>query len=119
MPNRKRPRTTDLVERGDQFGGLDRVALLYERHARAKFDGLGSLAGRGQHDERVHGVVIRFGQFAASRKWRLAGERDMRVLGRPYRLETALLESEGKLHCRYRIVGEEHRAAEIHATLPG
>jgi hypothetical protein len=30
---------TDLVDRGDQFGGLDRVALLYERDTRAELDG--------------------------------------------------------------------------------
>ena len=108
-----------LVDRGDQLGGLDRVALLHQQHAGAEFDGLGNLAGRGQHHERVHRVVVRFGQVAASRKWRLARQRDMRVLGRPHRLETALLERAGKLHRRHRIVGKEHRAAEMHATLPG
>src|SRR5271165_3500923 len=42
----------------------------------------------------------------------------MRVLRRPHRLETALLERAGQLHRRHRIIGKEHRAAEMHATLP-
>ena len=36
----------------------------------------------------------------------------MRVLGRPDRLETALLKRAGKLHRRHGIIGEEHRAAK-------
>src|SRR5438270_10493503 len=42
----------------------------------------------------------------------------MRVLGRPDRLETALLERAGKLRRRHRIIGKEHRAAEMHTALP-
>src|SRR5215472_4243297 len=42
----------------------------------------------------------------------------MRVLGRPDLLETALLERAGKLRRRHRIIGEEHRATEMHTTLP-
>ena len=38
------------------------------------------------------------------------------VLGRPNRLEPALLKRAGKLHRRHRIIGEEHRAAEMHAV---
>src|ERR1700730_7968422 len=42
----------------------------------------------------------------------------MRVLGRPDRLETALLQRAGKLRRRHRIIGKEHRAAEMHVPLP-
>src|ERR1700758_4657321 len=86
-------------------------------HAGAQFDGPGRLGGRGQHDERVHRVVVLLGQIAASRKRRLARQRNMRVLGRPDRLETALLKRAGKLRRRHRIIGKEHRAAEMHVPL--
>ena len=108
----------DLIDRGHQLGGLDRVALLHQQHAGAEFDGLGDLAGRRQHHERVHRIVILFGQIAAAGKRRLARQRDMRVLRRPDGLETALLKRMGQRHRRHRIVGEEHRATELHVILP-
>src|SRR5262249_40749090 len=76
------------------------------------FDGFRSLAGCGQHHERFHGVVVRFRQIAASWEWRLARQRDVRVLRCPNRLETALLKRADKLRRRHRIIGKEHRAAE-------
>jgi hypothetical protein len=39
------------------------------------------------------------------------------VLGRPDRLETALLQRAGKLRRRHRIIRKEHRAAEIYVPL--
>src|SRR5215471_11338481 len=66
----------------------------------------------------VHGVVVRFWQLAASRERRLAREWDVRVLGRPDRLETALLQRAGEFRRRHRIIGKEHRAAEMHVPLP-
>src|SRR6266567_4459390 len=75
------------------------------------------LVAGSQHHERVHCVVILFGQVASSREWRLARQRDVRVLRRPDRFETALLKRTGKLHRRHRIIGKEHRAAEMHGTL--
>jgi chemotaxis protein methyltransferase CheR len=80
---KQKPSVADQVDRGDQLGGLDRVPLLNERHPGAEFDGLRGLTGRRQHHERVHGVVILFGQITASRERRLARQRNMRVLGRP------------------------------------
>ena len=115
---KQEPSLAHLVDRGDQLGGLDRVALLHQQNAGPEFYSFGNLAGRGQHHERVHGVSVLFGQVAAAREWRLAGQRDMRVLGRPDQLETALLERVSKFHRRHRILGEEHRAAEMHPTLP-
>jgi hypothetical protein len=106
-----------LVDRGDQFGGLDRIALLNQGHAGAEFDGPGHLAGCGQHHEGIHRVVILFGQIAAPREWRLARGRDMRVLGCPNRFKAALFEFAGKLRRRHRVIGKEHRATEMHATL--
>src|SRR5260370_22366385 len=114
---KQEPPLAHLVDRGNQLGGLDRVALLHQQHAGAELDGLGSLARGSQHHKRVHRVVVLFRQVASSRKWRLAPQWYMRVLRRPNRLETALLESAGKLHCRHRIIGKEHRPAEMHAAL--
>src|SRR5260370_28968757 len=113
----RQPPLPHLVDRGNELGGLARVALLRQQHAGAELDGLGSLARGSQHHKRVHRVVVLFRQVASSRKWRLARQWYMRVLRRPNRLETALLESAGKLHCRHRIIGKEHRAAEMHAVL--
>ena len=70
-----------LVDRGDQLGGLYRIALLHQQNAGAELDCPGNLAGRGQHDERVHCIVVLLGQIASSRKWRLARERDMECSG--------------------------------------
>jgi hypothetical protein len=44
------PSLAHPVDRGDQLGGLDRVALLNERHAGAKLDGFRSLGGCGQNN---------------------------------------------------------------------
>ena len=43
------PSLAHLVDRGDQLGGLDRVALLNERHAGTEFDGFRGLGGCGQN----------------------------------------------------------------------
>ena len=40
----------------------------------------------------------------------------MRVLGRPYRLEAARFQRLAELAGRHRVIGEEHRRAEIHAA---
>src|SRR5260370_422540 len=114
---KQEPSLAHLVDRGNQLGGLNRVALLHQQHAGAEFDGLGNLARGSQHHQSVHRGVVLLGQVASSWKWRLARQWDMRVLRRPNRLETALLESAGKLHRRHRIIGKEHRAAEMHAAL--
>src|SRR5260370_1785339 len=113
----RQPPLPHLVDRGSLLGGLDGGAPLPQQHAGAALDGLGSVTRGSQPQERVHRVVVLFGQVASSRKWRVARQWDMRVLRRPNRLETALLESAGKLHRRHRIIGKEHRAAEMHAAL--
>ena len=55
------PSPAHLVDRGDQLGGLDRVALLSERHAGTEFDGSRTLGGCGQNNKRVHRVVVLLG----------------------------------------------------------
>src|SRR6202043_1346594 len=40
---KQEPSLAHLVDRGDQLGGLDRVALLDQQHAGAEFDGLRDL----------------------------------------------------------------------------
>src|SRR4029077_2293733 len=80
----------DLVDRGDELCGLDRVTLNDEAYAGAELDGFGRRRGRGERHKRVHHVVILLRQFAAAGERRLAGQRDVRVLWCPDRLETAL-----------------------------
>ena len=58
---KQEPSLAHLVDRGDQLGGLDRVALLNERHAGTEFDGFRSLGGCGQNNKRVHRVVVWLG----------------------------------------------------------
>src|SRR6185437_12594933 len=48
--------------------------------------------------------------------WRAPRGRDMRVLGCPNGFEATLLECLGKFGGRHRIVGEEHRRAEMHQS---
>ncbi len=108
----------DLVERCDQLGGLDRIALLHQQDPGAQFDGAGHLAGGCQHHEGIHRVVIRFRQVAAARIGRFARERDMRVFRRPDQFKAAVLQRASKLHGRHRVVGEEHHATEFHVQFP-
>src|ERR1700681_4878777 len=72
----------------------------------------------GQRHERVHHVVILLRQLTARRKRRLSRHRDMRMLRRPYRLETALLERPGQLARAHRVVGKKHRRAKQHGWSP-
>ena len=67
MPKQE-PSLARRVDRGDQLCRPDRVTLLHQRYGGTKFDGHGDLAGRGQHDERVRGVVVLPGQIASSGK---------------------------------------------------
>src|SRR6202023_2859811 len=46
-----------------------------------------------------------------------AGAGDVRVLGRPYRLEAALFERPAELGRSHRVIGEKHRRAKIHLFL--
>jgi hypothetical protein len=107
-----------LVERGDKFRRLDRVALLHQAHPGSEFEpGHGDRSG-GQRHKRVHRVVIAFWQFPAARKRGLARGRDVRVLGRPDRFEAALLQRRGEVDRGNRVIGKEHQRAEIHLGLP-
>src|SRR5262249_42798402 len=40
------------------------------------------------------------------------------MLGRPHRLETALLQCPGEIYCGDRVIGVEHRDAEMHFPSP-
>src|SRR5262249_23302438 len=74
---------------------------------------------RGQGDEGIHHVVVLLGQVAALGKGRAARERNVRVLGRPHRLEAALLEGPRQLGGGHRVVREEDRGAEVHRASGG
>ena len=114
----QKPAARDLVDRGDELCGLDRVALDDEAHPGADLQGLRRHRRRGQGDERVHHVVVLLAEFAAAGRRRLARARDVRVLGRPERLEAARLERLAELGRGHRVIGEEHRRAKIHLLSP-
>ncbi len=112
----------DLVDRGDEFRCLDRVALLHQAHAGPELEpGCGDRGGSQRH-ERVHRVVIPLWQFSAARKRRFARGRDVRVLGRPDQFKPPLLQRLGEVDRRDRVIGKEHQCAKIHFRsfrLPG
>jgi hypothetical protein len=56
---------TDLVDGGDELGGLDRIALRDQAHACADLQGGGGHRRRGERDEGVHDIVIFLGQITA------------------------------------------------------
>ena len=80
--------------------------------------GLGGHRRRRQCDERVHHVVVLLAELAAASRRRLAGARNVRVLGRPDELETARLQRLAELGRGHRVIGEEHRRAKIHHPSP-
>ncbi len=103
-----------LVERGHQLGGLDRMPLHHESHAGTQLQRLGGGCRGGERDERVHRIVVALGQIAAGGEWRLAGERDMRMLRWPDGFETPVLQSTGEFGGRYGIIGKKDCRAEMH-----
>ena len=108
----------DLVDRGNRFRRLDRVALDNEADTGTELQRLRHHRRRAQRHEGVHHVVVLLRQVAAARIGRLAGQRDMRMLRRPEAVEAALLQRDGKLRRRHGVIREEHRAADLHGCLP-
>src|ERR1700757_1013617 len=58
----------NLIDRGNELCGLDRVALHDEAHARSGLQGLGHRCRRAEHAERIHDLAIGLGDLAAARK---------------------------------------------------
>ena len=114
---KQKPPAGNLVDRSDELCRLDRVALDDEAHPGPNLQGLCRHRRCRQGHERVHHVVILLAELAASRRRRFAGAGDVRVLGRPYRLEAALFERPAELGRRHRVIGEKHRRAKIHLFL--
>ena len=108
----------DLIDRGHQLRGLDRIALVDQADAGADLQCLRRHRRGGQRHERVHRVVVLLRQIAAARERRAARGGDVRVLRRPDRFEAAGFERLGELHGCHGVVGEEHRRAEIHVRAP-
>ena len=102
----------DLIDRGDELGGLDRVALDHEADAGRDLEPLCGAGRGGQRHKRVHHVVIALRQLGIGA--RPPRHRDMRVLGRPDRVEPALLERYPQLGRGDRVIGEKDRSADIH-----
>src|SRR5512139_871783 len=104
----------DLVDRGHRLGGLNGIALVDQADAGADLQLLRDRGRRRQRHEGVHGVVVLLGQLTPARPFRLARQRNVRVLGRPHRFEAAFLQGRRELRRRHGVVGEEHRRADMH-----
>ncbi len=74
-----------LVDRGDEFCGLDRIALYNEAHASPQLEGFGHRRRCAKHDERVHNLGIGLWKLAPAGKRRPARHWYVGMLGRPHR----------------------------------
>jgi hypothetical protein len=89
-----------LVDRGNQLCSLNGISLHNEAHARTELQGLSHHRRGTQHNERVHDLGVGPWEFAPAWKGCPARRRNVRVLGRPHRLEAARLECPAELHRR-------------------
>jgi hypothetical protein len=104
----------EQVQAGDGAGGRDRVALDHQADAGAELDAGGGRGDCGERDERVEGVLVLLRQRAAAGPRRAHRGRDVGVLGEPVRLEAARLDLAAQFDYVHRVVGREHRHAELH-----
>src|SRR5829696_296849 len=108
------PAAGEAVHGRDLLGSRDRVAFDQQADRGADLDPLGRRGHAHQRDERVVDAEILTGQLATRRVSRVAAERDVRVLGDEYGLETALLRHAGELAGLDGVVGREVGNAEVH-----
>src|SRR6516162_2711392 len=113
----QKPPARDMIDRGDELCGLDRVALIDEAHPGPDLQPLRCGRRRGQRYERVHHIVIPLLQLATSCRRRFARTGNVRMLGGPHRLEAARFERFSELGRGHRVIGEKHRRAKIHLSL--
>ena len=109
----------EVVERGRLVGEHDRVALDDQRDAGADAQALGRGGDRAERDERVERVRVLARQLVAARPRALAAGRDVRVLGDEDRVEAGVLGGAAERDGRDRLVGDEHRQAELHWATSG
>ena len=106
-----------MVEAGDLFGGLDRVALNYEANAGGNLEVL-RREGRGcQRDEGVERMPVVLGQLAAAGPRTLTADRDVGMLGDPQRLESGTLDQGRELGHGDAVIGRKNRDGELHMTI--
>src|SRR5262249_3390066 len=105
----------NLIERGDELGGLDSVALDHKADAGGDFEPLGSTSRGGQGDKGVHYIVVALAQLGVGP--RAARHGDVRMLGGPDRIKAALLHRGRQLGRSDRVIGEKDRGAEFHRSL--
>ena len=109
----------EVVERGGLVGQRDRVALDDQRDAGADAQALGGGRDRAERDERVERVRVLARQLVAARPRALAAGGDVRVLGDEDRVEAGVLGGAAERDGRDRLVGDEHRQAELHGATSG
>src|SRR5215813_9200525 len=113
MPNRKRPFDTWSSE-ANEFRGLYRVALDHQTDASGELEARRDGSCGTQRDERVHHVIVLLRQFRAARRAKAAGDRDMRMLGDPERVEAALFQRYRQCVRLHRIVSKENSRADFY-----
>ena len=107
-----------LVDRRDDLGGDDGIALGEQGDAGADLELGRHRRGGVERQERIHDVVVGPDQGTARRVGRLAGGRDVGVLRHPQRFEAAFLQrtpQRGRLHG---VRGKEHHRADFHGSTP-
>ena len=106
-----------MVEAGDGFCGLNRVALRHKTDPgrdpqRGCHDGGGC-----QRHKWVHDVVVLLRQVAALRELRQPGRGYMAVLGRPERIESAFFQRLSQVRSGHGIRRAEHRDTNFHTLI--
>ena len=81
-----------LVDRGDELRGLDGITLVDQADTGAYAQRLRCYRRGGEHEERIHDVVIRARQLRAAGERFRAHHGDVRVLRHPQQFEAALFE---------------------------
>ena len=108
-----KPPARQAIDTGHGFRQIERIMLRHQADAGANSERLGHGGGEGEADERIVGMIILLRHLAAARKRCFAACRNMGVLARQQRFETALFEFDGKLGERDRIMGGKEEYADI------
>ena len=113
------PTVGQKVKRRDLFGEHDRMVLGDERHAGPEADAPRHRGTSRQGHVGVEGPAVLIGKFVvAGRRWRVTGNRNVGVFGKPDARKPALFNGDGELHRIDGAVSEEQCDSEAHTRDP-